>query len=152
MDSTESDWISTHLDHLHHTFESFPFQQTTVSVESAEFRTARERGNVAEVRVRITGPDGTVGIQSGDDLRHPGGTVESTQPLSSTAEAFANRQAGVEVEVEDVRQASLVCLKDRATDRQVHELSVVFEASYAGGTLDSGAVWRDPDELRSLVS
>lgn len=149
MDSMESDWISTHLDHLHDNFEGFPFQQITVSVDPDEFRSARERGNVADVRVRITGPEGTVGIGSGDETVHPGGTVESTRPLSAAAVEFASRQSGVEFDIEGVRQASLVCIKDRSTDAQVHQLSVVFDASYANGTLVDGAVWRDPETVRS---
>ena len=151
MGTAGSEWLSSHLDHLYDVYEGFSFQQTTVSVNPEEFGAFEERGDIAEVRVRVRGPRGVVAVPSDEEWVDPGGTVDSTRSLTAVAAEYTERQAGIECTIEDVQEVQLVCLKDRTTDEEIHELSVLFEGEYVDGTLASTAAWLETPPEQSIV-
>ena len=135
--------VSAYLDSLYEEYEGFDVAQTTVGVDPEEFAAVAERGDVAEVRVRVEGADGLLAVPGDDEWSRPGGVVDDGRPLATAAEDLVRRQTGVDCTVEELRRVSLVCLQCEATGDQVWELRALFGAEAGSGTPAAEAAWRD---------
>lgn len=144
--------VSSSLEALYEEYEGFDVSQTTVGVDPEEFAVVAERGDVAEVRVRVEGTEGLLAVAGDDDWTRPGGVVDGDRPLAVAAEELVRRQTGVTCSVEELRSVSLVCLQCEASGDQVWELRTLFGAEAGAGTPTEGAAWREelPDSTASL--
>ncbi len=138
--------VSAYLDALYERYEGFDVQQTTVSVDSEEFDSVDTRSDIAEVRVRVEGADGVLAVSGDDEWVTPGGVVEAGGSLPAAARELVERQTGVDCRIETLERVSLVCLQCDASEREVWQLSALFEASADGDaettTPAEGAAWR----------
>jgi ADP-ribose pyrophosphatase YjhB (NUDIX family) len=137
-----SDDVSVYLDALYDRYDDFDVQQTTVCVDSEKFEAVADRSGLAEVRVRVEGTDGVLAVGGDDEWVAPGGVVESADSLSAAAVEFVSRQTGVDCRIENLDRVSLVCLQCETSDREVWQLSAVFDALAEAGTPSEGATWR----------
>jgi ADP-ribose pyrophosphatase YjhB (NUDIX family) len=146
MSSPEiSGGVSAYLDALYEQYEGFDVQQTTVSVDPEEFDSVDTRGDIAEVRVRVEGTDGVLAVSGDDEWVTPGGVVEAGTSLSAAASELVERQTGVDCHIEGLDRVSLVCLQCDGSDREVWQLSALFEASVDDAETTApaeGAAWR----------
>lgn len=141
-----SSTVSGHLDRLSEHYDGFDVQQTTVTVGPEEFESAAERGDTAEVRVRIEGSDGVLAVRDGEGWAIPGGVVSAadgaTHSLSAVAPELVRKQTGVECRIDDLLELSLVCLQCDVSGDQVWKLSALFAGTAEFGTPVEGATWR----------
>jgi 8-oxo-dGTP pyrophosphatase MutT (NUDIX family) len=86
-----------------------------------------------------------------DEWSVPGGGVDPAEGFEAVAEREVREEVGIECTITDVAAATRGVGVHAATDREIHFLYVVFDATYDGGTIDvqaselNGACWfREP--------
>lgn len=140
-----SEAVAAHLERLYEAHDGFDVNQTTVSVSREEFATVAERGDVAEVRVRVESSDGLLAVEEGhgDGPTTPGGVVEDDRTLQIAAREKVREQTGVECRIEGLERVTIGCLQCEESGDEVWELSALFSAAAESVPPDGRASWRD---------
>ncbi|WP_435179761.1 NUDIX hydrolase [Halorussus sp. AFM4] len=154
--------VDSELDRLREEYDSVEVVEKTREHPPAIYERDRERfaaGTLGGAGVWTTDEAGRVLLVRHDGesaWSDPGGKQEPGESLEATARREAREETGVDVELDGVRQAHRIEVRDAAGERPpVHRLIVVFDAEpVAGesrpreGEIAEVRWWRErPDEL-----
>ena len=147
-DGTARDPIGDGIDRLEDAFGSFPVNQTTLSVGTSDYDTARERGdNAVYVYVRVRNDEGEVlHLRDADEPSVPRYVRNFETELRPHVREWIREETGVECAVSDVTRATIAGVHDESDPDAppLYRLLVLVDADYEGGTPD-GAVWEAGD-------
>ncbi|WP_330632504.1 hypothetical protein [Halocatena halophila] len=139
--------VSTVLDGLRETYDSFSINQSSVTVDHETFERVAERAttHVVDVDVKVQRESSVLVVESDGMVRAPHGTVTVEESgLESGAHRLVENQTGIDCHVVDVLSATILTITDKSrTGRDpVYRLSVLFEAIYEGGEPEGTARWQ----------
>jgi hypothetical protein len=138
--------VSSVLETLNNTYESFPIHQTTVNADKDSYDHAVQhcKQGVVDASVRVRHDGGVLVFETDGVKQTPGGIIESDAPSIETgASRLVRELTGVSCHVVDLVSANIVGIHDTSSaDREpIYRLSVLFEAVYDTGELCECASW-----------
>ncbi|MFB6150639.1 MAG: NUDIX hydrolase [Haloarculaceae archaeon] len=139
--------VEERLAALEETYESFPINQTTLSVSASAYERARDRCSegLVDVYVQVYADDGDVLLVEGDgEWVVPHAQPPVTERLERGARREIAERTGVDCEIDDLDRITILGVRhEDAPDRDpVYRLVTVFSAEYRRGTPGPGAAWR----------
>jgi len=135
------------LSDLEGSYDSFPVNQTTLTLPEERYeRARREYGEGAvDTYLRIANEDGEV-LHVTDDGQAglPGVVGQPDHAVECDLERRVERQTGVECSVDGLEEVTIAGLgnADAPDDPTYYRLLVVYEASYQCGDLAEGVEWQ----------
>ena len=128
------------------TYDSFPINQTTLSVSAAAYRRARERCHegTVDAYVRIHGDSDDVLLVDGDDgAVVPNVVLGPEERLEAGARRAVSEATGVECSVTSLDRVTILGIRndDDPDHDPVYRLVVVLTGSYVDGTPTADAAW-----------
>jgi len=134
------------LSDLERSYDSFPVNQTTLTLPAERYeRARREYGDGAvDTYVRIANDDGEV-LQVTEDGQTalPGVVGYPDDAFERDLERRVERQTGVECSIDGLDEVTIAGLgnADDPDEATFYRLLVVYQASYRGGEPAEGAEW-----------
>lgn len=147
--------VEARLSVLDDSYESFPVNQTTVTVPSREYRRERERADAGSVDLyaKVENERSEVlHVESDGELALPW-TRTTEESIECIALDAVEEATGVSCRLDGVEQATILGIHDAEADHEaVYRLAVVFEGVPESGTLDTNAVWHSRTEVPEIVA
>jgi hypothetical protein len=138
--------VSSALESLNNTYDSFPIHQTTVSVDQASYDHAVQccKRGVVDASIRVRHDGGVLVLETDGVEQTPQGIIESTEEsIEAGACRLVRELTGVSCHIIDLISANIVGIHDASpADREpIYRLDVLFEAVYDTGELRECASW-----------
>lgn len=138
--------IEGFLSGLQELYDSFPVNQTTVSLPGERFQHVlnRQKSEIVDAYAEVYNDDRQVlHVETDGEVSLPGDSLDVDDPLEPEVQAAVERTTGVECVVEGVESATIVGLRneDEPTSEAVYRIVVVFEARHREGSPEPGAYW-----------
>jgi hypothetical protein len=152
--------VESYLSALDESYGSFPVNQSTVSVPSAEYERERERASAGYVDLytKVTNEDADVlHVEDDDELVVPS-TRTNEHSLEDVATACVEKQTGLSCAIEMVEQATILGVQNSDSDCEtVYRLAVVFEATPTApptepSSVETEAVWHSTAKVPEIVA
>lgn len=147
--------VESQLTALEESYDSFPVNQRTVTVPTAEYEQERGRsGAEVDVRAKVRNESaGVLYVDTDEGRALPATRTSLDGELEDAARTTVDEMAGVSCEIEGIEAVTILGLHDDSDeDREtVYSLVVLFEAQYTNGTLGPDAVWRESDAESGAV-
>lgn len=138
--------VSSALETLNDTYDSFPIHQTTVSADPDSYDRAVQRceRGVVDASVRVRHDGGVLVLENDGVEQTPQGIIESEdESIEAGACRLVQELTGVSCHIVDLINANIVGIHDTSSaDRDpIYRLDVLFEGVYDTGTLYECASW-----------
>jgi hypothetical protein len=140
--------VESQLSALEDSYDSFPVNQRTVTVPTAEYEQRRNQREQIDLYTKVHNEQSEVLYVGADGNRVlPSTSATLEDELEKAAQSRVEETAGVSCRIEGVEAVTILGLHDRNdTDREtVYTLAVLFEGQYTAGGLASTAVWQGFD-------
>jgi hypothetical protein len=139
--------VEDYLTGLERLYDSFPVNQTTVSLPHEQFERVRGRrdARIVDAYAEVRNDDNEVlHVENDGAMALPGETVDLSQHIESQVCDAVEEAAGITCSVEGIESATIAGLRDEdAPDRETcYHLILVFEASHLDGTTTEDAYWK----------
>lgn len=145
--------VEKYLSGFEETYQSFPVNQTTVTVSADEYQRERADAGSVESYAKVENEnteilhleeDGTLVLPS---TRARDGGVER-----ATIDAV-EASTGIVPRIDGIEQATILGIHDAESNHEtVFRLAVVFTAVREAGSLEPSAVWHSTAEIPQIVS
>lgn len=136
--------VDEYLSELEVAYGSFSINQTTISLPSDRYESVREREPKVDAYVRVH-RDGSevLHVNQNDDGNLPGVSVAFDGNAELQVRRAVREVAGIDCKIEGLERVTITGVRDADTPERdpLYHLTVVFTASYVGGTLDDHAEW-----------
>lgn len=138
--------VSSALEILNNTYNSFPIHQTTVSADSDSYERAVERckHGVVDASIRVRHDSGVLVLENDGVEQIPQGIIEfEDESIEAGANRLVQDLTGASCHIVGLINANIVGIHDTSSaDRDpIYRLDVLFEAVYDNGTLYECASW-----------
>lgn len=147
--------VEAYLSALDDSYESFPVNQTTVTVATEEYRRERERAGAGSVDLyaRVENDQAEVlHVETGGELVLPW-TRTTEDSIECTAIDAVEDATGVSCQLEGIEQATILGIHDADSEHDpVYRLAVVFEGVPESGSTNTDAVWHSTTEAPEIVA
>ena len=143
--------VESQLTALEESYGSFPVNQRTVTVPTAEYEQKRNRSEEVEIYAKVRNENSEVLYVDADGKQAlPSTRASIDDELERAACKTIREMADISCELQGVEAVTILGLHDdNDSDREtVYTLAVLFEGEHTAGSLGSGAVWQgfDADE------
>jgi hypothetical protein len=147
--------IETFLSRLEASYDSFPVNQTTVSLPHEQLQRIRNQRepDAVDAYAEVYNDDRQIlHVEEDGQVSLPGDSLDVDDPLEPQLQAAVERATGVGCVVEGVESATIAGLRneDAPDSETVYRLVVVFEARHSEGSPETGAYWES--ERRQIGS
>jgi hypothetical protein len=147
--------VEAYLSVLEETYDSFPINQTTVSVPTAEYRCERERADAGcvDLYTKVENAQSEVlHLRDEGELALPSART-SEADFEYTALDSVEESTGVSCRVDGIEQATILGIHDAESDSEaVYRLAVVFEGIPESGSTNPDAVWQSTVEVPEIIA
>lgn len=140
--------IESQLSVLEEAYDSFPVNQRTVTVPTAEYERRRERNRAVELYIKVRNERSEVlHLDTDHQPVLPSTTAPIDAPFDERLQSTVEQQAGVQCHVEGLSGVTILSLRDKNdADREtVYCLGAMFDAEHSGEADSDGAVWQEFD-------
>ena len=151
------DHVEELLAELESDYDSFPVNQTTVSVSAEQYDRVVEqwRRGIARVDVHVHNDQNDVLlVEDDDDLTVPGEVVTEGDSLERRARRAVRQATGVECEVETIEEVTIAGVHNEADPdaEPAYRLVVLMSGRLASGTAGPDGRWQaDPPESQLVI-
>ena len=138
--------VAERLTGLQESYDSFPVDQTTLSVATEAYDKARERcrGGLVDAHVQVSNGDGDVLLVDRDgDWVVPRAEPGAGRRLETGAQQAVRERTGVECSVTGLRRVTILGVRDVDDPERppVYRLVAVFTAEYVAGSPAEDSEW-----------
>ena len=142
--------VESQLTALEESYGSFPVNQRTVTVPTAEYEQRRDRSDCEEIDLyaKVQNDDAEVLYVDVEGKRVlPSTRVSIDADLERAACTTVTEMADVSAEMQGIEAVTILGLHDGNDESRetVYTLAVLFEGQHTDGSLSSEAVWREFD-------
>ncbi|MFB6179957.1 MAG: NUDIX hydrolase [Halorientalis sp.] len=150
------DHVEELISDLESAYDSFPINQTTVTVPAEHYERVEEqcRQGVARVDVYVRNEqDDVLMVEDGNELTVPGETVTADDSLERRARRAVKQATGVECHVETILKATIAGVHSEADPDAdpIYRLVVLLSASLSAETPSVDGQWQTEPPGRELV-
>jgi len=151
------DHVEALLGDLESAYESFPVNQTTISVSGEYYEQVVEQAQqgVARADVHVHNDEGDVLlVETGDGLVAPGEIISTEDSLEQRAKRAVRQAAGVECRIETIEEATIAGVHSKSDPdaEPVYRLVVLLSGRLVSGTPGPQGQWQaDPPESELVI-
>lgn len=147
--------VETYLSTLEESYDSFPVNQTTLTVPTAEYERELERANegCVDLYTKIeNGNSDVLHVRNDGDLVLPW-TRTCRDAIWRAAVSSVEESTGISCRLDGVEQATILGIHDADSEHEaVYRLAVVFQGVTETGSTNSNAVWHSTAEVPEIVA
>jgi ADP-ribose pyrophosphatase YjhB (NUDIX family) len=150
--------IETFLSRLEASYDSFPVNQTTVSLPHEQLQRIRNQRepDAVDAYAEVYNDDRQIlHVEADGQASLPGDSLDVDAPLEPQVRAAVERATGVDCVVEGIDSATIAGLRneDEPNAETVYRLVVIFEARHREGSPKPGVFWEsDRRQLGSVYA
>jgi hypothetical protein len=141
------DRVAERLGALEDGYDSFPVNQTTLSVSPQAYERARERceTGLADVYIQVYRDSDVLLVEHDEEWVVPHVEPPRGDPLGPATRQAVADDYGVQCTITDLERATILGVRhEDDPDREpVYRLVAVFAAEHVAGTPDEGAAWHE---------
>lgn len=151
------DHVEELLSELESAYESFPVNQTTISVSEEYYDQVVERceQGVARVDVHVhNDQDDVLLVENGDGLAAPGEVLTTEDSLEQRARRAVRQAAGVECRIDSIQKVTIAGVHSEADPDAdpVYRLVVLLSGQLVSGSPTPEGQWQaDPPESELVI-
>jgi len=150
------DHVEELLSELESAYDSFPVNQTTVSVSADHYERAVERyqQGVARLDIHVHNDQNDVLLVENDDgLTVPGETISASDSLEQRARRAVRQATGVECRIESIQEVTIAGVHSEPDPDAdpVYRLVVLLSGRLVSGTPTAGKWQADPPESELVI-
>lgn len=147
--------VEAHLSVLGDSYESFPVNQTTVTVPTEQYRRERERADEGSVDLytKVENDQSEVlHVENDGELVLPW-TRTTEDSIECVALDTVEESTGISCQLEGINQATILGIHDGDSEHEaVYRLAVVFEGVPESGSPNTDAIWHSTTEAPEMVA
>jgi len=151
------DHVEELLSELESAYDSFPVNQTTVSVSAEHYDRVVEQcqRGIARVDVHVhNDQDDVLLVENGDGLTAPGEILTAEDSLEERAKRAVRQSTGVECRIETIQEVTIAGVHSEADPdaEPVYRLVVLMSAQVVSGAASPDGHWQaDPPESELVI-
>lgn len=147
--------VESYLSVLDESYDSFPVNQTTLTLPTADYKRERERAKdgCVDLYTKVTNDSSEVlHLEEADELVLPSVTTCDV-PFEGVASQYVEKETGISVRIDSVEKVTIFGIREAGGDGgAVYRLAIVFAADPQAGTLGRDAVWQSTAEVPEIVA
>lgn len=147
--------VEAYLSVLEESYNSFPINQTTVSVPTEEYQSERERADAGcvDLYAKVENAESEVlHLREEDELVLPSART-SEADFEYTVIDSVRESTGVSCRVKGIEQATILGIHDAESDEgAVYRLALVFEGVPESDSPNTDAVWHSTVEVPEIIA